>query len=255
MDRKTFVSLIEPNSKASKIVNTNKSFKSKQFSYFTFDQMRLVEEGIISASTFTILCWMTSRPKYWTFRKNYMYDLFSRKTVDKAFEELIAAGHLVVVNFGKGKSSELCVRVFAQRQASSAMKIYAIRMIQYLRSHGKKDISISEKKWSYFESEPLELDAVECTDWENLERQPYSATKKQDKPYTKVNREQVTIHDFLEGLNLDEDNRYRGCAIKDGQYRFYDEDGRPTNSSHIRMQTIELGVIYNTNDFTQEVAI
>ncbi|MGG0648522.1 hypothetical protein ABE083_16905 [Bacillus mycoides] len=252
MDRKTFVSLIAPNSKVAKTVNTNKSFKSKQFGYFTFDQMRLVEEGIISASTFTVLCWMVSKPKYWTFRKNYMYETFERRMVDKAFRELISAGHLVVVNNREGKKEELCVRVFAERQTPVAMKHYATCMIQHLRSQGKKNISVIEHQWNFFNSVPLEIDNEECTDWENMEKQPYQSTEKKDKPT--VTTEEATIFGLLDGLELDEDNRsYLGLAINDGQYRYYDEDGRPTNSATVRMQPIEAGVVYNTSEFTQEV--
>lgn len=253
MDRKTFVSLIRPNHKAPKPVNTNKSFKSQQFGYFTFDQMRLVEEGYISASTLTVLCWMVSKPKYWTFRKNHMYDTFERRTVDKAFRELISVGHLVVVNSRDGKKEELCVRVFAERQTPSAMKKYATRMIERLRSQGKKNISINEQQWSFFESTPIEIDNEECTDWENMEKQSYQSTEKKDKPT--ITTEEVTISDLLDGLELDEDNRsHLGLAINDGQYRYYDEDGRPTNSATVRKQPLEVGVTYNTNEFTQEVA-
>lgn len=264
MDRKEFVSLVAPNSNAPDVVSVNKTFKTQQFSYFTFDQMRLAEEGLISASTFTVFCWMVSRPKKWTFRKYYMYDIFSRKIVDKAFKELTEVGHLVVVNTGSGKSSELCVRVFAERQTPLKMKQYATRMIQKLKSEGKNNISISDLQWNFFSSQPLELDTEECADWENTpsgesnEVVHHEPSPKEDK--------QTTVFDILDGLTLDvkdvnridntkidESEEYvpLGYANKGNKIIHADKDGRPTNRAILPSQIIP-EIVYNSIDFIRK---
>lgn len=263
MDRKTFVSLIAPNSKAPEVVSVNKTFKSQQYGYFTFDQMRLVEEGLISASTFTVFCWMISRPKKWTFRKYFMYDLFKRDAVDKAFRELISVGHLVVVNTGSGKSSELCVRVFSERQTPLKMKQYATRMIQKLRSQGKNNISISERQYSFFSSETLELDNKECAYWENTPSEDWTS-EEVSMPAPNEDK-QVTVFDIIDGLTLDvkdvnrtdnteideyEDYILLGYANKGNKIIHADKDGRPTNKAVLPSQVIP-EITYDTSKFGQ----
>ncbi|MEH6934584.1 hypothetical protein [Bacillus sp. JJ783] len=263
MDRKEFVAQIGANHNVSEVVSVNKTFKSQQYGYFTFDQMRLVEEGLISASTFTVFCWMISRPKKWTFRKYHMYDLFSRKIVDKAFKELIEVGYLVVVNHGKGKASGICVRVFAERQSPLKMKQYATRMIQKLRSQGKKDISISELQWNFFSSQHLELDNTECADWENTPSEDWTS-EEVSTPAPKEDK-QVTVFDIIDGLTLDvkdvnrtdnteideyEDYIPLGYANKGNKIIHADKDGRPTNKAVLPSQIIP-EITYDTSKFGQ----
>ncbi|HDR4455234.1 hypothetical protein ACS2TZ_08175 [Bacillus cereus group sp. Bce025] len=264
MERKEFVDQIGANANVGNIVNVNKTFKDKQFSYFTFDQMRLVEEGLISSSTFTVFCWMISRPQKWSFVKSYMYKLFKRDTVDKAFRELISVGHLVVINCRVGKKEELCVRVFAERQTPLKMKQYATRMIQKLKSEGKNNISISDPQWGFFSSQPLELDNTECTDWEVATNEE-EASEVIVEPSLVADTSQLTVFDLIEGITVEEDtnsvydivadepeiNSLQGYANRGNKIIYSDRDGRPTNKAILPSQIIP-DIVYHSIDFIRK---
>lgn len=260
MDRKTFVSLIEPNSKAPKIVGVNKSFdKDKQFSYFTFEQMELVKNKVISMSTFTILCWMNSCPEGWVFRKTHMYEMFERRAVDKAYKELTSVGLLVSINYRDGQKTELATRVFAQPQSPEKAKQICTRMIERLRSEGKKNLEVNDLQWQYFCSEPVEEDKP-------IEEEQATETKEIG---------ELTVLDLLDGLELDEENishlevtqematkEYdsRDEIPEEGQEHLFkmirnfptlDIDGRPSHKALI--SNYELGIIYTNSMYKQNL--
>ncbi|MCD2337377.1 hypothetical protein [Bacillus cereus] len=91
---------------------------TQQVPSFVYEEY--LQDGTFSPSTVAIFLVMASKSENYEFNKSEMYEVYGRKFVDKAFKEMILAGHIIQVNFSVSNTKrKVLIHFFVEPRTSS----------------------------------------------------------------------------------------------------------------------------------------
>ncbi|WP_088350343.1 hypothetical protein [Bacillus cereus] len=232
-----------------------------------------LQDGTFSPSTVAIFLVMASKSEHYEFNKTDLYNQYGRRIVDKAFREMILAGHIVQMNYSLASNKrKICIKFFVEPRTSSEVsrivntllntqlkrfpsampnedtKEYIDKGINVQRNFKEarnRKVRNTEGGWSILVSGDEEV--ISCKEVPRISgKQIFYVPLEipEEVPFEDNNShvESVEGIDFLlekiydmEGVkeSPDFDSIKEGYAYKKGSPIFLDIDGKPTNKATI----------------------
>lgn len=112
--------------------NVNKSIYkgrvTQQIPSFVYEEY--LQDGTFSPSTVAMYTVFASKSENYDFNKSELYKRYGRRTVDKAFKEMILSGHIVQVNYSLESNKRMvAVRFFTEPRSSSEVSRIATTIL------------------------------------------------------------------------------------------------------------------------------
>ncbi|PEM69787.1 hypothetical protein CN613_10295 [Bacillus pseudomycoides] len=96
-----------------------------------------IQDDTFSLSTVTLFTIMASKSENYEFNKSDLYNKYGRRIVDKAFKEMMLAGHLIQINYSLASNKrKVAIKFFVEPRTSSEVS----RIVNTLLSTRFKNI-------------------------------------------------------------------------------------------------------------------